>query len=262
MEDLHLLSAARIESLCPGIRLPRLIILDKTHSTNTLAKELARKEAIPEEGIIIAAEEQTAGRGRLGRSFLSDGRGLYFSYLFRPEIPAKDIVRITTYAAVAMARAIDSLADISVGIKWVNDLYLGGKKLAGILTEGSFDTDGELEYAVLGIGINLYNRELPPELCDIATSLEAECGKKLDKSLLLAKFLKEFSRRDILKKEIIEEYKARSVVLGHRILIERANDSFNATAEDIMEDGSLAVILDTGERRRLFTGEVSIRILN
>ena len=135
----YMISEEKIKSLCRKQAMPRLLLLEETESTNTLAKKLAEEEAIPDEGILIVAERQSAGRGRLGRSFLSDGRGLYLSYLFKPELPPEKIVRITTYSAVAMARAIDSLADTSTRIKWVNDLYLGGKKLAGILTEGGFE---------------------------------------------------------------------------------------------------------------------------
>ena len=262
MTNARRLSRERVAELSAGECMPELILLDETTSTNTVAKQLAEEQAIPECGIIIAAERQTAGRGRLGRSFLSDGRGLYFSYLFNPKIPVEKIVRLTAYAAVAMARAVDSVAGVRTGIKWVNDLYLGGKKLAGILTEGVFSPEGELKYAVVGIGVNLYHDALPDELASIATSIEAEAGEAPDKSLLLARFIDEFSKGSILADGVIREYRERSVLIGKRALIERINEQISVTVLDITDEGALLVKLDTGEVRELSTGEISVRLFD
>lgn len=253
------LSEEKIKAFCKSGSIPRLIFLDEVGSTNTLAKEIAECEEIPDEGIIIAAERQTAGRGRLGRSFLSDGRGLYFSYLFKPRLSPADNLKITPFAAVAMARAIDSVCGTAVGIKWVNDLYLGGKKLAGILTEGGFDNDGNLKYAIVGIGVNINHRELPEELLEIATDLEKETGRSFDKNLILAGFIDEFRPDNIFEVAAAQEYRKRSVILGKRVRVESSGVSYDAIATEITDNGELLVKTDTGDVKKLFTGEVSIR---
>ena len=255
-------SREKIISLCKKNVIPQLMLLEETESTNTLAKRLAEDGNIPDEGIIIAAERQTAGRGRLGRSFLSDGRGLYFSYLFRPNGSPEENLRITPYAAVAMARAIDSVCGTRVGIKWVNDLYLGGKKLAGILTEGGFDEKGAPRYAIVGIGVNISHRELPEELCHIATDLEKETGRRFDKNLILSAFIDEFDPDDILSTEACNEYRERSVILGKCVRVESGGESYEAEAYHITDNCELLVKTQMGETKRLFTGEVSVRFTN
>ena len=139
-------------------------------STNTVMKEKAEHGA--PEGLVVVSSEQTAGRGRRGKQFISKGgTGIYFSILLRPELNPRDALLITTCAAAAVSEAIEKNSDIKTKIKWVNDIYSGDKKICGILTEAAFDMEGGgLNYAVLGIGINIYFPEnsLPDEIKNIA----------------------------------------------------------------------------------------------
>ena len=131
-----------------------ITVLKEVDSTNTYLKNAAEKGE--KDGSVIIAETQTAGRGRIGRNFYSDKGGLYMSILIRPDMPTERSLFITTGTAVAVSKAIEKTSGKSVGIKWVNDIFIGGKKVCGILTEGTsnFET-GQLQYAVVGIGINV-----------------------------------------------------------------------------------------------------------
>ena len=149
-------------------------------STNTQAKLHAEWGRCKDS--IFIAREQTKGRGRLGRSFISQrNKGLYLSILLNKKLPPDFATHLTTYMAVIAARAIDSLTGLNTNIKWVNDIYAGGKKLAGILTEGKASDSGDsLEYAVVGIGINLSKQSFPDEVKAIATTVEDEGGKRVN----------------------------------------------------------------------------------
>ena len=148
--------------------------LEEIDSTNRYVKQLGAAGA--PEGRVVIANRQSAGRGRLGRSFFSPGeKGIYMSVLLRPEIELERAVLITSMAAVAVARAIERVSDIPAKIKWVNDIFLNRKKVCGILTESGINAEtGKLEYAVLGIGVNVGSMEFPEELKGIATSVSNE----------------------------------------------------------------------------------------
>ena len=173
-----------------------LFVFDTVGSTNDEARAFAEKNKGKDAFFI--AREQTSGRGRRGRVFVSREGGLYMSYLLHPKMPAADSVMLTVFSAVALAEVIEEMTDAKVGIKWVNDLFLGGKKLAGILAEGGFSKDGKgFEYAVVGIGINLHGCTLAPEILGLATTLERECGTRVDIADFakrLAKKLSEFEK--------------------------------------------------------------------
>lgn len=225
-------------------------------STNSELKKMALEGA--EVGTVLVAERQSGGRGRLGRSFLSDEGGLYMSVIL-PYKLGDDAGLLTTYAAVAVARAIERVAPVSVGIKWVNDLYVGGKKLCGILAEAV--TRGDGIFAVLGIGVNLTNK-LSRELSDIATTLFDECGVAVSPDVLLEAIIDElsdFEKADFEK--TIEEYRHRCVILGKNIdVIPHEGEKYAAKAVDILSDGSLLVKRKAdGEMIRVFSGEVSVR---
>ena len=152
--------------------MPKIHLYDCLASTNATAKELARAGA--EDGEIVAARAQTAGRGQGDHTFCSPaGTGLYMSRIVRLNLPATQAVRITTTAAVALTRAIERVTGIQTDIKWINDTYKDGKKLAGILTESATDAQGRLMWAVIGIGVNLRPPEggFPAEIADIAGTL-------------------------------------------------------------------------------------------
>lgn len=229
-----------------------------TDSTNTRAKEAARVKHATLPAVFIA-KEQTAGRGRMGRRFESpDGAGLYISFLFHPEKEEKDAGLITAFAAVRAARAIESVCKIEIGIKWVNDLTVNGKKLAGILTEGEYDENGAFKYAVCGIGINLKDGALSPELDGIATNIEKECGAKVDEIELAAKLIEEFfATRE--QAELLEEYRSRSTVLNKQITVHPIlSEPYEALAVAISDTAELIVEKD-GKQITLSSAEVSIR---
>ncbi len=231
-------------------------------STNTLLKKLAGQGA--PEGKVIAAEEQTAGRGRFGRTFYSPaGTGVYFSLLLRPDTTAADATRITTAAAVAVARALEAVAGAAAGIKWVNDVYINGKKVCGILTEGAFDMEsGGMEYAVLGIGINVAPPEagFPGELQDIAAAVASTAAPGL-KSRLIADILKRFWHyyKNLSDKSYLADYKSMSIILGREIDVLTVDGTRRALALDIDDDCRLIVRYEDGATGALSSGEVRIR---
>ena len=230
-----------------------LILDDCTDSTNLNVKEMAQKGAA--EGVTMIVDRQTGGRGRLGRSFHSPEGGLYLSTLLRPADPNPG--RITCCAAVAAARAIESLCDASVDIKWVNDLYVNGRKAAGILAEGVFSPAGELTAAVLGIGINVGVTDFPDELIPIATSLGNE-GFALAREDVAAAFLNALPIA-LVDPTAMEEYRRRNLVLGRAVTVVRGNETFVATPEAITDEGHL--ILRTADGvATLSSGEVSLRL--
>lgn len=233
-----------------------LVLGDCVDSTNTQVKEMALHGAA--EGVTMMADTQTGGRGRRGRSFLSPDGGLYLSTLLRPAGDT-DPARITCCAAVAAVRAIESLCGVTVDIKWVNDLFVGGRKVAGILAEGVFSPAGELTAIVLGIGVNLYGH-LPPELEGIATTLEQH-GATLSREDLAAAFLNEWERVYPVcdTAAVMAEYRRRNLVLGRQVTVMQGEDSYPATVTAITDEGRLLVSTPHGERE-LFSGEVSLRL--
>lgn len=240
-------SAARIAAFSGRPR-ESILVFPELDSTNTALKRMAQEGAA--EGLVLIADAQTCGRGRLGRSFFSPhGSGLYFSILLRP--PVLDPGRLTTLAAVVTAETISDLCGVHVGIKWVNDLYYGGKKLCGILAEGA-----GRDFAVVGIGINLGGSAFPPELAEIATSLEDITGKKPDRDALAAALIRGFDCAPREGFSHMDEYRRRSILLGREVLLPSGEAVLVSEIED---DGGLIVEKD-GRRLRIKTGEVSVRL--
>ena len=240
-----------------------LVVYKTIDSTNTQAK-LAAERGEYKRAVFIAGE-QTAGRGRLGRSFVSsENNGLYLTILLNEEMPADFATSLTTYMAVVAARAVNTLAGIDVNIKWVNDLYAGGKKLAGILTEGKAAESGEaLAYAVIGIGINIRKQNFPDEVKDIATTLEDQCSVKISVNDLAARIVNEFfaDLSSVGTKKIADEYKSRSFVIGKRVNVIKPTVQYEALVTDITDKCELRLTLNNGAEEILSTGEVSIRQL-
>ena len=239
-----------------------LIITYKTvDSTNTQAKIYAERGE--EKNAVFIAIEQTAGRGRLGRSFISkEGKGLYLSILLDGGFRSDFAVSLTTYMAVIASRVIERLANIETRIKWVNDIYAGGKKLAGILTEGKAANDGKtLSYAVVGIGINLLKQEFDEEVKAIATTVEDECGERIDVNMLSALIVKEFfgNLHLVGAKEISSEYKSRSFLIGEDVDVIKPTGKYKAHVTDITDRCELLLTLPDGREEILSTGEVSVR---
>lgn len=233
-------------------KIERFPLLD---STSSYLKRLADEGA--EEGLVIVADAQTKGRGRRGKSFFSpEGTGLYMSFLLRPKIPADETLFITTATATALSLAIEELYKKSALIKWVNDVYVDGKKVAGILTEASFSGKGELDYVVVGVGVNLTTKFFPDEIKDIATSLGED-----KKEELLSLFLSEFSKiyEAFPSRDYFKEYKRRSFIIGMEIEILGEEKRFGK-ALDIDDDCRLEVMLENGEKVFLSSGEVSTKL--
>lgn len=232
-------------------------------STNRYLKELAAAGA--PEGTVVIANKQSAGRGRLGRSFFSpEEKGIYMSILLRPEIELQRSVLITSMAAVAVARAVEKVSGIPAQIKWVNDIFIHQKKVCGILTEAGINAEtGSLDYAVLGIGINVGSMEFPEELQNIATSVSNECGREVSKEELTEKVLKELEGLypTLWDGSFLKESKARSILLGKEISVldaEVPGGAYQAKAVELDDMGHLVIERD-GRREVLNSGEVSVR---
>lgn len=232
-------------------------------STNALLRERANAGA--PEGTVVIAAAQTRGRGRLGRSFYSPAdTGLYLSVLLRPEgYSPSEAVRVTTMAAVAACEAVEALSGKTAQIKWVNDVFLEGRKVCGILTEGSFNLElGSLEYIVLGIGINVY-----PPVEGFPQEIAATAGAVLDapqeggRNRLAAEFLNQFFavyQND--PAEYARRYRDRSLVIGKHITVITPQGTREATALDIDRDCRLVVRWMDGSVESLSSAEISVRI--
>ena len=237
-------------------------IYQELDSTNNRAKELAAKGA--PHGTLIIADSQTAGRGRFSRSFYSPPHsGVYISFILRPSLPAERAVMITSLAAVATARAIETLAGTKVGIKWVNDLWINRKKCCGILCEASMDFESSrLEYVIVGIGVNVGRMQFPEELASIATSVENECGTRVSRNRLIAEIANQISAlyKDLASGAFMAENRERSVVIGREVTVLGAAEPYSAKAVDIDEQGRLIIRLSDGRAETLNSGEISVRL--
>ena len=259
------LSEAGISAHIKNENVFRMDVRKSVTSTNTLLRELAANGA--PEGYVVAAEEQTAGKGRMGRSFHSPaGHGIYFSLLLRPGLKSADAALITSAAAVATARAIEDVIGVSVGIKWVNDLFADGKKVCGILTEATFDMEsGSIESAVLGIGVNVTKPDqgYPEEINDIAGALMSNRHRKESgRCRLIATTLDNFWEfyQELSARRFLDEYKARSILLGRDIHVLSHDGKRDASALDIDDECRLVVRYANGEISALGSGEVSVRL--
>ena len=227
-----------------------LLVLNETQSTNNDLKKLATEGA--PHGTVVVANKQTAGRGRMGRSFLSPEGGIYMSVLLRPQCKAAELMHLTCAVAVAVCDAIEAVCNIRPQVKWINDLILNSKKLGGILTELSLNADGTVNYAIVGIGINI--GAVPKEVADMATFLSA------DKPLIIAAIIDHLSRIDPTDRtSFIAPYKKDCVTLNQHVRVIQATGEFTGTATDITEDGNLIVQKDDGTQVTVGTGEVSVR---
>ena len=241
------------ESINSHLKIKRKIIMyDEADSSNNLAKELAIKGE--EEGTVVIVKSQSRGRGRMGRSFLSSSEnGLYMTMILKPSMLIKDALAITVIGAVAVSCAIEKTSGTKNQIKWVNDIYIGRKKVSGILCEAGLNFEcGTLDYAVVGIGINVLppNAGFAPEISEIATSIyqnEAPCGYK---SLLCAEIIDTFFDyySHINEKKYMEIYKQKSNVIGKEIEIDVGGKIMSGIATDIDENANLVVKTQDGEK--------------
>lgn len=243
----------------------RIICLESVSSTNDYLKTLAAEGAI--EGTVVVANHQTAGRGRMGRSFVSPpGKGIYLSVLLRPEYAPNEIIGLTSMAAVAICEAIEAVSSIKTGIKWVNDIVAEEKKICGILTEMSLTGEsGQVQYIVIGAGVNVLqsNEDFPDEVLRKATSLLMLGSENVSRPLLAAEIVNSldciYKSLPEPKEGFWEKYRSRSITIGRKVKVLRGGGEIDGFAEDIDSDGGLIVRYHDGKRETLGFGEVSVR---
>lgn len=233
-------------------------------STNSLAKTLALNAA--PHGTVVIADHQSAGRGRLGRSFSSPaGMGIYMSIILRPACRPDQLMHLTCAAAVALCDAVERTCGFRPDIKWINDLVVGGKKLAGILTELALNPKtGLVSYTIIGIGINCTQRaeDFPAELQNIACSAEMVSGKPVNRAKLAAAMILELEKisRELGNKDaILNRYRRNCITLGASIAVVRNELRRTGTVIDMDSDGGLIVVFDDGGTEIINSGEVSVR---
>lgn len=239
-----------------------ILRFDSLPSTNDLARELAGQGAL--EGVAVLAREQTRGRGRQGRAWVSPpGEGLYLSVILRPTIePAKATI-ITLAAAVAVAETMALDYALAVDIKWPNDIHAGGRKLCGILIESAIEKH-RIDYAVLGIGVNLGQREFPDELRALATSLWLESGRQVTPDEFAAALFKRLDAwyRTGLQhpSQVIARWQALSSYgQGCAVRVDLGDGAIEGITRGLTPAGALVVELASGERREIVSGEIRLR---
>ena len=243
-----------------------LVCLAEVDSTNTRAKQLAMEGAA--DGTVVIADCQTAGRGRMNRSFQSPkGKGVFLTALLRPELPVERLMPVTAMSGVAVCSAVERLCGVRPGLKWPNDPVLNGKKLCGILTEMSMEAEtGRLQYLVVGIGVNVHQtaEDFTPEVAALATSLSRELGYPVSRPALAAALIEEIDRLyDALEAGALEPYlsayRERCVNLGRTVQLLSGGQRETAEALDIDDDFGLVVRGTDGRTRTVRSGEVSVR---
>ena len=246
----------------------RINIYRSLESTSTTAKELAMSGA--EHGTIVMTDLQIAGKGRYGRGFFSPpGHGIYMSFVLRPALgywigmPAL----VTASAAVAVCEAIEATTGKTPKIKWVNDVFLDGKKICGILTEAITDIEsGAMQWIVVGIGVNFTTpgTGVPEDIKHIVGSVFSDGKPTITRNRLAAEIANRVLNMERnSNSETLAEYKKRLLMLGEKVIVSGLSESFEpfeATALDIDETGRLIVEKDTGETLPLSSGEISIAL--
>lgn len=271
-ESSDLLSSEGIHAFCREIKADQIHCYKVLDSTNTMAKKMATSE---KSGLaLVVAEEQTSGRGRMGRSFYSpQSTGIYMSLLIKPIFDISKSVLVTTAASVAVCRAIEDVLGIHCQVKWVNDIYLDEKKVGGILTEGITDFEsGQIEYIVIGIGINYIAPEngFPEELHHIAGSLlpfsaSMSSGERRSRNLIIGSIAAQLLQllKSLNPDEFLAEYKERSLILGHTVTFfypkSGQTEARQGVAVDIDPEGGLLIRQEDGDIITLNSGEVTIR---
>jgi len=238
-------------------------VFEETTSTNDVIEKLARDGV--REGAVVFAESQTRGRGRLGRSWLSPSRkGLWFSVLLRPDLRPMEATRLTVVSATALRRAIQGQTGLDPRIKWPNDILVGGRKVAGILTELYAELD-QINHVVLGIGVDVAFEpgEFPAELRAVATSLQAESGRPVARPGLAVAVLRELDRdyERLANGEfsaLAEEWEAHCSTIGEQVIIRLGDREIRGRAESLGEDGALLVRTDHGRLERIVGGDVGL----
>lgn len=238
-----------------------IMVLDSTDSTNEEVKRLAQQGA--KSGLIVAAEQQTGGKGRLGRVWSSDSGGIYFSLLLHPDIPPADIAGITLAAGYGVCLAVREYTGLDARIKWPNDVIIGRKKICGILTEMTAQTD-RVDYVIIGIGINVNHECFPEEISSKAGSIYLESGKKTDRNdffrcvirkldEVISSYLVSFSPVDL------SDFRSLCATLGQTVSLERNHCTVTGTAVDLTPSGELIIRDSSGKEWIVNSGEISVQ---
>lgn len=239
-----------------------VLILDEVDSTNTFLKNIAKTTDVEE--LIVVANKQTGGRGRIGRSYVSNPTsGIYFSLLYRPNIAIEYAKKLTCLAGVAVVRAIQKLTELDAKIKWVNDVYIHDKKVCGILTEASTSIEeNTFEYAIIGIGVNCYQQEFSKEVASIATTIEDEAKCIVSRNDLIAEIVNQIDIElvQIETSHFMEEYKEYSFVIGKEVELQKMKESHHVKVIDITRDGEL-VVEEKGEIYTVSSGEITRMVI-
>ena len=257
------ITAGELAPYLAAERLKSIICLDTVDSTNNYLKANSDGAA---NGTVVIADEQTGGKGRLGRSFSSPaGKGLYLSMLMRPDCSPADTANITAWVAVAARRAVERASGIETDIKWVNDLLLEGRKICGILTEMAVESEsGHVDYVVVGIGINVNHdpSDFPEEIRDKAGSLKMYSGSTHKRAVLAAELIKELDKiRDgfpALKEEYLEAYRKYCSSIGAEVIARGKGQERRGRVIAVNDDFSIKIKFAEGKTEDLNTGEISI----
>lgn len=250
--------------LRPGLKTrvfgSKIFTFDKIDSTNNCAKALAGCWA--SEGTVVIAEEQTAGRGRLGKPWLANpNENLTFSLILRPKVPPEAVNLLPLYVAVSLAEAVEQSTGLRVECKWPNDLLVNRKKIGGILIEGSVKQN-IVEYAVVGIGINVNQRSFPGELNGKATSLSVEAGREIDRKALFRDILRTLEQhygklQSSGLQNVVPLWLSHSSMVNKEISISQNGSIISGVVKGLSPDGGL-ILKTNGTEQTLFAGDVSV----
>lgn len=257
-----ILTEEAIRNGLTGSLVTRIYTMESVDSTNNEAKRRAQEGA--PHGSVFVAEEQTGGKGRLGRVWKSPPKtGLWFTLLLRPNAAPEQVTNLTLFAGLAVARAIRALTSLPAQIKWPNDVVIDGKKVCGILTEMAAEMES-VEYVIPGIGVNVNTESFPEDIAWKATSLYLSTGKKWSRATVLQAILREMEELLHRQEEkgtgaVLAEYRENCVTLGKPVSTQRGNIRLSGIAEDITDTGELIVRQSNGSQLIINSGEVSVQ---
>lgn len=233
-----------------------VIYLDEVDSTNRYARKLAAQGA--ENGTLVIADTQTAGRGRRGRNWVSPPQeGIFMTLIVRPQVHPSQVGRLSLQTALAVAEGIENVTGLDTRIKWPNDVVCGGKKLVGMLLEMNGDEEC-VHDVVAGIGINVHQQHFG-ELAMTATSIDMLTGGFASRAAIVRAFLQAFERTDALGDALMRAYRLRSATIGQRVKVIATDRTYTGNALDVTASGSLLVEEDGGSVHEVLAGDVSVR---
>ncbi|MFQ5456303.1 MAG: biotin--[acetyl-CoA-carboxylase] ligase [Nitrospirota bacterium] len=232
----------------------------KVDSTNRISADMAKKGV--EEGTVLIAEIQEKGRGRIGRSWFSPEGNIYLSIILRPALSSQMASLLTLIASISVTRVIRDITSLDAKIKWPNDIFIRNKKVGGILTELSADSE-KIRYAVVGIGlnVNIEKNDLPEEISSVATSLREEAGRSIDRRSLVVNLLEDFElwyavMKNRERDRILNEWKRLSDTIGRWVEVRLHDKKIEGLAYDITEDGYLKIRLKDNSLETVVAGDI------